>query len=248
MDPSSEFSVPVSPMEEDCLPGQGADRFRQQHTSRFYGETLDRLLARDPQVLAWFAADTTGLIRSRIRRHVPESIDNEELAVELHVDCLAHIVRKLDHFKPERNVKVETWATVVCDNRLLDYLRSTKNSIKETSLDRAISGHEGLVIPVSDESSDPARIFGKKDRREALVRCLDEIQGEFPAYHRDVKIVRAELDLVTRGQQPSLAAQGALIGESASTVCRARQAWQKNGFAILLRSRLEKHGVWPWED
>jgi len=248
MDQLTELQESAAMRGEGRMTEHDTGRFRQRHVSRFQGDVLVRLLARDPLVLSWFAADTAGLIRSRISRHVPECRDNEELAVELHIDCLAHLVRQLDHFKPERKVKVETWATVVCDNRLLDYLRSTKNTSRETSLDRAISGHEDLTISVSDETSDPARLFGKKERREALLRCLDEIQAEIPAYHRDVEIVRAELDLVSRGKTPTLALQGALIGESASTVCRARQAWAENGFTSLLRNRLEKHGVWPWED
>ncbi len=250
MNQSSDVPYQIHPRRQDQFSDSGGDQslYAEKHNRRCHGAILARLRSRDPLVLSWFVPDTARLVISRIRKLIPEAVDNDALVEELHVDCLTHIVCQLDKFNQSLGVKIETWVTVVCDNRLLDYRRSAARSRQTVSLDESFEESRDQSQPVPDSTFDPSRVFSRNNVQQALYRSLDEIEQCNPAYHRDVEIIRVELDISERGQTPTLAAIGAIIGESASTVCRAKKLWNKNGFIELFKKVLEKNGVWPWED
>ena len=101
------------------------------------------------------------------------------------------LVKAISTFKPEKNIKLATYASRCIENEILMYIRKV-NSRCEVSLDEPLNtdwdGNELLLSDVLGSSEDDMMYeIEKKEERESIRRAVSELQP------RERKIIRAFL-------------------------------------------------------
>ena len=151
-----------------------------------------------------------------IDRWLEGDIEARNILVERNMRLVAHIIKKyytnaddmddlisigtiglikgINTYKPDKGVKLGTYASRCCENEILMYFRSMKKTAGDVSLSDALeSDTEGNslslmdIIAVEDELSDTV---GTKEICAKLRKCLDDVLTE-----REAKIIRLRYGL-----------------------------------------------------
>ena len=148
------------------------------------------------------------------------SREAREILIEHNLRLVAHIVKKyynvpcdsddlvsigtiglikaIDSYKPEKSTKLSSYASRCIENEILMYLRSSRKSQLDTSLDDTIdTDKDGNVLTLKDILADNIDIPEQTESKitaECAMRCLDSL----PDRERQIIIMRYGLD----GEEP----------------------------------------------
>ena len=90
------------------------------------------------------------------------------------------LIKAVDSFKPDKNIKFATYAAKCIDNEILMMLRSEKKKIREVSIYEPIGtdkeGNEISIIEiVGDDTEDVVEAHIRKQRVECLKKNMDKV-------------------------------------------------------------------------
>ena len=127
--------------------------------------------ARDQLIL-----ENMGLIWSIVKRFLNRGYEQEDL---FQVGSIG-LIKAVDSFKPDKNIKFATYAAKCIDNEILMMLRSEKKKIREVSIYEPIGtdkeGNEISIIEiVGDDTEDVVEAHIRKQRVECLKKNMDKV-------------------------------------------------------------------------
>lgn len=109
------------------------------------------------------------------------------------------LIKGVNTYRPDRGVRLATYASRCIENEILMHFRSVKKSMSDVSLSEALdvdSDGDGLsILDVLACEEDMAEQIGSRELCRELGRCIDECLTE-----REAKIVRLRYGLA--GTQP----------------------------------------------
>ena len=99
-------------------------------------------------------SDNLGLVHAIVRRFEKRGHDREEL---FQIGCIG-LIKAINSFKPDKNIKLATYASRCIENEILMYLRRTVRLKSEISFDEPLNtdfeGNELLLSDILGTSAD----------------------------------------------------------------------------------------------
>lgn len=101
------------------------------------------------------------------------------------------LIKAVKTFKPEKKIKLATYASRCIENEILMYLRKTSSQKAEISIDEPLNvdwdGNELLLSDVLGSEADVVnRKLENENEREVLLKLVDDLKGR----ERDIMLMR----------------------------------------------------------
>lgn len=172
------------------------------------GESFAKPLSRDDEqkyLALWAAGDIAArnklvehnmrLVSHIMKKYFTQTDDIEDL---ISIGTIG-LIKGVNTYRPDKGVRLATYASRCIENEILMYFRSQKKSIGDVSLSEALdvdSDGDGLsILDVLACDEDMAEQIGSRELCRELSRCVDKHLTE-----REAKIIRLRYGL--NGVQP----------------------------------------------
>ncbi len=175
-----------------------------------------------------------------VARWMEGDIEARNILIEHNLRLVAHVIKKyytqaedaddlisigtiglikgINTYRPDKGVRLATYASKCAENEILMHFRSQKKSAGDLSLSDSIDmGGDGESLSLMDviaEDEDMVEVIGQADACRSLQRCIDATLSE-----REARIIRLRYGL--GGAEPLTQREtAALLGISRSYVSR----------------------------
>ena len=182
----------------------------------------------EQQLIAMLGQENDAKARSRLIEHnlrlvvyIAKKFDNTGIGVEdlISIGTIG-LIKSINTFKPERNIKLATYASRCIENEILMYLRRNSRTRQEVSLDEPLNvdwdGNELLLSDILGTDEDVIyRDIENEAERKVLLGAVSKLSD------REKMIVNLRFGLGTReGQEMTQKEVASLLGISQSYISR----------------------------
>lgn len=141
-------------------------------TNQEQSELIARIVDGETELFEQLVLEHQSLVYNLALRMVANPADAEDCAQEAFIRAF----RSLASFRGRSNFS--SWLYRVTTNVCLDHLRARKRRA-ETGLTTADERGEETELPIPDPSDGPETLAEKRERREAVQRCLRRLPDDF---------------------------------------------------------------------
>jgi len=195
-------------------------------------EAIERMLAGDTDARNTLIEHNLRLVTHIIKKYYTKTADAEDL---ISIGTIG-LIKGVTTYRPDKGVRLATYASRCIENEILMYFRGQKKSAQDVSLSGGIDGEgddDGLSI--LDTIADDADLLEDVARRESVLLVRDAVERALVGREKEIIRLRYGLD----GQRPLPQREVAeKLGISRSYVSRLeKKALEK------LRLELERHDL-----
>ena len=208
----------------------GSESLPKPLTSQEEAEHLERLKAGDESVRAVLIERNLRLVVYIARRFDNTGINIEDL---ISIGTIG-LIKAINTFKPDKNIKLATYASRCIENEILMYLRKSSSHRNEVSFDEPLNtdwdGNELLLSDILGTDGDTVMRPMEDDvDRELLLDALDTLSPR----EKDIMVLRFGLNGRIRRTQKEVAEQ---MGISQSYISRLEKRIIRR-----LRREIQRH-------
>ena len=145
---------------------------------------LERSLAGDLEARNILVEHNLRLVAHIIKKYYTQSAEQEDL---ISIGTIG-LIKAVDTFRPERKIRLATYASRCVENEVLMYFRSRKKLQGEMSLSDTIDGDDaGSALCLMDVvGSDDTMLSDMADREAEVIRRRYGLTGDLPQTQRQV--------------------------------------------------------------
>ncbi len=160
------------------------DLFPKPLSKKEEKEALERLAKGDEEAKALLIKHNLRLVAHVVKKYYTQNTDQDDL---ISIGTIG-LIKGVNSFKPDKNVKLATYCARCIENEILMYFRGSKKQNGEISFDEPIdTDNEGNVLTLMDIIAVDDTIVDDIDTKNKLVR-LTKILKEMPE-SRDKTII-----------------------------------------------------------
>ena len=156
----------------------------------------------------------------RLVVYIAKKFENTKIGVEDLVSIgTIGLMKAINTFNPDKNIKLATYASRCIENEILMYLRKTASSRCEISLDEPLNvdwdGNELLLSDIlGSEGSDVDREIEREEERKIIFSAVSNLP------ERDREIISLRFGLFNSGKEKTQKEVADLLGISQSYISR----------------------------
>lgn len=170
LSPNGSFPNPLSPQEEKLY--------------------LDRWLAGDIEARNTLVEHNMRLVAHIIKKYYTQTNDIDDL---ISIGTIG-LIKGINTYRPDKGVRLATYASRCCENEILMYFRSMKKSAADVSLSDAIDtdadGNSLSLMDILAQDEELCDKIGSFEICENLKKCIDTVLTE-----REARILKLRYGL-----------------------------------------------------
>lgn len=211
---STTFMLLVSSALLMLRMGENASSFPRPLKSKAEQEYIERMMAGDGEARNALIEHNLRLVMHIIKKYYTKTADAEDL---VSIGTIG-LIKGVSTYRPDKGVRLATYASRCIENEILMYFRSQKKSANDISLSGTLDGeNEGDGLSVLDTIADDSDMLEDMARQESILHVREAVHSTLTGREAEVIRLRYGLD----GQEPKPQREVAeILGISRSYVSR----------------------------
>lgn len=211
---STTFMLLVSSALLMLRMGENASSFPRPLKSKAEQEYIERMMAGDGEARNALIEHNLRLVMHIIKKYYTKTADAEDL---VSIGTIG-LIKGVSTYRPDKGVRLATYASRCIENEILMYFRSQKKSANDISLSGTLDGEtEGDGLSVLDTIADDSDMLEDMARQESILHVREAVHSTLTGREAEVIRLRYGLD----GQEPKPQREVAeILGISRSYVSR----------------------------
>lgn len=211
---STTFMLLVSSALLMLRMGENASSFPRPLKSKAEQEYIERMMAGDGEARNALIEHNLRLVMHIIKKYYTKTADAEDL---VSIGTIG-LIKGVSTYRPDKGVRLATYASRCIENEILMYFRSQKKSANDISLSGTLDGEtEGDGLSILDTIADDSDMLEDMARQESILHVREAVHSTLTG--REAKVIRLRYGL--DGQEPKPQREVAeILGISRSYVSR----------------------------
>lgn len=211
---STTFMLLVSSALVMLRMGENASSFPRPLKSKAEQEYIERMMAGDGEARNALIEHNLRLVMHIIKKYYTKTADAEDL---VSIGTIG-LIKGVSTYRPDKGVRLATYASRCIENEILMYFRSQKKSANDISLSGTLDGEtEGDGLSILDTIADDSDMLEDMARQESILHVREAVHSTLTGREAEVIRLRYGLD----GQEPKPQREVAeILGISRSYVSR----------------------------
>lgn len=161
---------------EDCHYINGPETLPEPLSKKKEAEIMSRIMGGDDSVREELIVHNLRLVVYIAKKFENQSVNVEDL---ISIGTIG-LIKAVKTFRPEKNIKLATYASRCIENEILMYLRKINNSKTEISIDEPLSvdwdGNELLLSDILGSDPDEINVeMEREDEKKLLIRSVKNL-------------------------------------------------------------------------
>lgn len=211
---STTFMLLVSSALLMLRMGENGSSFPRPLSSKDEQEYILRMMDGDTEAKNVLIERNLRLVMHIIKKYYTKSADAEDL---VSIGTIG-LIKAVSTYRPDRGVRLATYASRCIENEILMYFRGQKKSANDVSLSGSLDGEsDGEGLTIIDTIADDADMLENLARQESIMRVQQAVNNTLVGREAEVIRLRYGLD----GSEPMTQREvAACMGISRSYVSR----------------------------
>ncbi len=168
-----------------------ADAFPKPLSKKEEENALERLRDGDESAKALLIERNLRLVAHIVKKYYTPNTDNDDL---ISVGTIG-LIKGINSFKPDKNVKLATYCARCIENEILMYFRGNKKQNSEISFDDPIdTDNEGNLLTLMDIIAVEDTIIDDIDTKNKLLKLVKELKRMPQSREKEILILRYGLN------------------------------------------------------
>ncbi len=168
-----------------------ADAFPKPLSKKEEAEALEKLKNGDETIKAVLIERNLRLVAHVVKKYYTQNTDQDDL---ISIGTIG-LIKGVNSFKPDKNVKLATYCARCIENEILMYFRASKKQNNEISFDEPIdTDSEGNLLTLMDIIAIEDTIVDDIDKNNKLVKLAKAIRNMPDGREKDILILRYGLN------------------------------------------------------
>lgn len=211
---STTFMLLISSAMVMLRLGDNASSFPRPLKEAEERECIERMQAGDPEARNTLIEHNLRLVMHIIKKYYTASADAEDL---VSIGTIG-LIKGVSTYRPDRGVRLATYASRCIENEILMHFRSQKKSANDVSLSGALDGEgEGDGLSILDTIADESDLLEDITRQESIRQVRRAVEESLTG--REARIIRLRYGLDGR-QSMAQREVAEIMGISRSYVSR----------------------------